>query len=779
MIYLNNNTEPQEVWIRRNDGLGYIHTGSSSSYLEGFEAGKTYQKGLMVSTAFTENGNYRRENGWSLVTVNVPTGSTARLEKRNVTISADTTNVVPRPGFDGMSEVTIDATDFANENYEAGVDDGFTDGYSSGYTEGVNDEKAKLSATTFTANTAVTISDGGYSAITVNVPQTGSSIPLSSITIIENTAITETEKAYSAITVNVPQTGHTDQELEDAYNSGYTSGETHQKSLLSSTAFTENGSYQRENGWSGITVNIDTASTYSSGYTSGYTSGHTDGMKEQKELLSSTAITENGSYSSENGFSSVTVNVDTASTYNDGYESGYTDGEQTIIDTFTSTTVTINGVYGSTANPLSSITVNVPQTGQSVTLEEANVTISADTTVVNPSQGYDGLSKVNIDATDYGNSKYNSGYTSGYTSGNTDGYDSGYTSGYSSGYTSGYSSGYTSGYTDGYDSGYTSGNTDGFDSGYTSGYTSGETAGFNIGYTSGETDVISTFISTAVTENGVYGSSANPYSSITVNVDTASTYNSGYTSGVTDGENNIVSTFSSDTITVNGVYGDSAHPYSSITVNVPQSGVVIDLNKEYIERTITAITIPSSCTIVGRAAFSFCEQARTIEIPNTVTSAFTGAFSHCHRVTAITFGENIEYIGPYAFEDCGNLLVPPQSINNGHIILPDSVKKVDYDAFNGISVTVTAITFGSGTVKLYNDILMSTNIQEIYCYATTAPERQVNIISGTFDGEGPRYEYWTFRGIQSTGTVHYPAGSDYSSWQNDVYLSGWTFIADL
>ena len=102
-----------------------------------------------------------------------------------------------------MSAVTVDASEYAQTNYDDGFEDGFEDGYSSGST----DEKAKLSGITFTANTAVTLSDGGY----------------------------------SAVTVNVPQTGHTDQELEDAYESGYTSGQTDQKNLLTTTAFTENG----------------------------------------------------------------------------------------------------------------------------------------------------------------------------------------------------------------------------------------------------------------------------------------------------------------------------------------------------------------------------------------------------------------------------------------------------------------------------------------------------------------------------------------------------------
>lgn len=269
MIYLSNITSGQTIFIPRNDSLGSIHKGSyEQGFEDGFASGETHQKNLLSSITFTENGEFERADGWSAVTVSVPTGSTAILEEKSVTISADTTVVLPSSGFDGMSAVTIDASEYAQSNYEGGFEDGYQDGfmsgssegfesgYTSGHTDGVNEEKAKLSATTFTANTAVTISDGGYSAITVNVPQTGASIPLSSITITENTAITETEKAYSAITVNVPHTGHTDQELEEAYESGHTEGMNDQKELLSSTTLTINGTYQREAGWSAVTVDV-------------------------------------------------------------------------------------------------------------------------------------------------------------------------------------------------------------------------------------------------------------------------------------------------------------------------------------------------------------------------------------------------------------------------------------------------------------------------------------------------------------------------------------------
>lgn len=153
--------------------------------------------------------------------------------------------------------------------------------YQEGYNAGEAHQKSLLSSTAITENGEYS-RENGFSAVSVNVPQTGSSLPLTAITITANTAITETEKAYT-----------------------------------------------------GITVNVDTASTYNSGYTDGYASGYTSGETDG---------------------------------YNTGYASGETIGENNIISTFTAITATTNGVYGSSAHPLSSITVNVIPTGSTAKL---------------------------------------------------------------------------------------------------------------------------------------------------------------------------------------------------------------------------------------------------------------------------------------------------------------------------------------------------------------------------------------------------------------------------
>ena len=71
-----------------------------------------------------------------------------------------------------------------------------------------------------------------------------------------------------------------------------------------------------------INVNIDVDSYYNNGYNQ----GKTDGINEQKGKLESISITENGTYSKEDGYNHIEVNVpDLNGSYDEGYEQGQAD----------------------------------------------------------------------------------------------------------------------------------------------------------------------------------------------------------------------------------------------------------------------------------------------------------------------------------------------------------------------------------------------------------------------------------------------------------------------
>ena len=81
MIYLKNNTETQSIYIPRQTvlGGGYIATTKTyeDGYRDGFEDGKEQQKDKLLNLYVTENGQYEREDGWGVVTVDTPDCSDA------------------------------------------------------------------------------------------------------------------------------------------------------------------------------------------------------------------------------------------------------------------------------------------------------------------------------------------------------------------------------------------------------------------------------------------------------------------------------------------------------------------------------------------------------------------------------------------------------------------------------------------------------------------------------------------------------------------------------
>lgn len=114
----------------------------------------------------------------------------------------------------------------------------------------------------------------------------------------------------------------------DGFNTGYSNGVTDggnaQKAKLVDITITENGTYTKDDGYKIVTVEVEGGipeeelqqmlqeamdEGYQDGYAEGVDDGREDGIAEQKEKLESTTITENGTYTREDGWNSVTVEV--------------------------------------------------------------------------------------------------------------------------------------------------------------------------------------------------------------------------------------------------------------------------------------------------------------------------------------------------------------------------------------------------------------------------------------------------------------------------------------
>ena len=135
--------------------------------------------------------------------------------------------------------------------------------------------------------------------------------------------VDETAGIYSTITIDVPKDVICPEEY---WNENWAAPVTVIRNQDKRVVFTENGTYTIDYdptiytglGNVEVNVNIDVNSYYNQ--------GKTDGVNEQKSKLESISITENGTYNKEDGYNHIEVNVpDLNGDYNEGYNQGQAD----------------------------------------------------------------------------------------------------------------------------------------------------------------------------------------------------------------------------------------------------------------------------------------------------------------------------------------------------------------------------------------------------------------------------------------------------------------------
>ena len=218
---------------------------------------------------------------------------------KNISISTIETTVLPDDGFNSMGKVDVNAQPLYDNAYHIGHTEGYNEGLESSYQVGYDD---------------------GYSV--------------------------GNEEGYNS-GYNVGN--------EDGYKQGKTDGINTQKSKLETISITNNGTYEREDGYNKIIVDVpDTNGSYDEGYAEGISNGlaqgEINGINIQKDKLESITITENGTYTREDGYNSIEVNIeDTNGSYDEGYADGIEEGTsnagEIIAETARVLEVTENGYY--------------------------------------------------------------------------------------------------------------------------------------------------------------------------------------------------------------------------------------------------------------------------------------------------------------------------------------------------------------------------------------------------------------------------------------------------
>ena len=192
--------------------------------------------------------------------------------------------------------------------------------------------------------------------------------------------------------------------ITEAYQSGVTEGMAEQKALLSSTAITSNGTYTNENGWNSVNVNVPHFMPAEEKTLSlvEHSTGPWEVVASYPIGMSKVTVEDNGYGQGKydegyaDGLADCSGSTDCSSAITEAYQSGYTEGyNQGQADCPECSGGTCNLVTGSA--PLGS-------------------SFDGDDTVT-PPQGYDGFSSLRIVDNGYGQSKYDSGYTEGYNDG--------------------------------------------------------------------------------------------------------------------------------------------------------------------------------------------------------------------------------------------------------------------------------------------------------------------------------------------------------------------------
>lgn len=123
------------------------------------------------------------------------------------------------------------------------------------------------------------------------------------------------------------------------------------------------------------------------------------------------------------------------------------------------------------------------------------------------------------------------------------------------------------------------------------------------------------------------------------------------------------------------------------SIIIPDSVTSINTNAFYQCSGLTEITIPDSVTSIGNQAFAYCYSLTSVTIGSGVTSIGNQAFVVCSGLTSVSIGSGVTSIGQSAFNNCSSLT---------SVTIPDSVTSIDNQAFRNCSgltnVTVNATT---------------------------------------------------------------------------------------
>lgn len=104
-------------------------------------------------------------------------------------------------------------------------------------------------------------------------------------------------------------------------------------------------------------------------------------------------------------------------------------------------------------------------------------------------------------------------------------------------------------------------------------------------------------------------------------------------------------------------------------------------------KSIQSVTIPNSVTLIGSSAFAYCPNLSSADLNCSTIGSY--AFSNCGKLSDVVFRDNLLEIGYSAFSECSSIET---------VIIPDSVKTLESDAFSRINLKKVVIGCGVKSV---------------------------------------------------------------------------------
>lgn len=142
-----------------------------------------------------------------------------------------------------------------------------------------------------------------------------------------------------------------------------------------------------------------------------------------------------------------------------------------------------------------------------------------------------------------------------------------------------------------------------------------------------------------------------------------------------------------------------------------------------------AITIPAQVTYngknfnvvsIGDYAFRDCASLTSVNIPNSITAIKSYAFYGCSAIANINIPASVKEIGIGAFEGCASL---------AQMILPQGIPAIEDETFYGCS-SMRGIVIPSSVTAIGEEAFSRcTSLISIYCFASSAPECELNAFS--------------------------------------------------